>query len=214
MERFEAQGIGNEMNERKKYFIWKLGVDEEHPIIIYAGFKGKIGNNLLNICARLMIMNNMLNETAFSSSALHYLYDIVTAESNAIKLSYYKSFSHTPEDIRKQQYSDVIRENKEEYLQSHVITLLSDLRISENYRAGLKRDYYSGSLKVRYEKLFGEKSILCRIKDFYVVDGMTQEHIRINVCRERLASNNGKLVMENDILIPEEQEIFHQTQRK
>ena len=209
VERFEAQGIGNEMNERKKYFIWKLGVDEEHPIIIYAGFKGKIGNNLLNICARLMIMNNMLNETAFSSSALHYLYDIVTAESNAIKLSYYKSFSHTPEDIRKQQYSDVIRENKEEYLQSHVITLLSDLRISENYRAGLKRDYYSGSLKVRYEKLFGEKSILCRIKDFYVVDGMTQEHIRINVCRERLASNNGKLVMENDILIPEEQEIAY-----
>lgn len=209
VEKFDFLRIGDEMNEREKYFIWKLGVDEEHPIIIYAEFKGIIGNNLLDICARLMIMNNMLNETAFSSSALHYLYDIVTAESNAIKLSYYKSFSHTPEDIRKQQYSDVIRKNKEEYLQSHVITLLSDLRVSENYRAGLKRDYYSGSLNVWYGQMFGENSILCRIKNFYVVDGMTQEHIRINVCREKLALDDGKPVMVTDVLIPENQEIAY-----
>lgn len=207
IEKFEAQKSSDYVDQENGYFIWKLGMDEEHPIIIYAEFGKSHRDNLLYKCARLMIVNNLLNETAFSGNAIHFLYDIVTAESNAIKLSYYKSFSHTPEDIRKQQYSDIVRDNRDKYFRSHVVTLLSDLRISENYRSGLKRDYYAGDLKVHYGKLFGERSIFNSLKNFYVIDGMTQEHIRINIHRYELAMEKERRVIESDVIIPAEQEI-------
>ena len=208
IEIFETRKDSDYVDEEKGYFIWKLGMDEEHPIIIYVQFQPDCRNNLLYKCARFMIMNNLMNETAFSSSAIHYLYDIITAESNAIKLSYYKSFSHTPEDIRKQQYSDMVRSEREKYFQSHVITLLSDLRVSENYRSGLKKDYYSGNLKVCYGQLFGERSIFQKINDFYVVDGMTQEHVRINIHREALAGEEGSgQIIESDVVVPDDKEI-------
>lgn len=206
IEKFDIQKDNDYVDEKKGYFIWKLGMDEEHSIIIYVKFRSDCMTNLLYKCARLMIMNNLLNETAFSSSAIHYLYDIVTAESNANKLSYYKSFSHTPEDIRKQQYSDMVRDGREQYFQSHVITLLSDLRVSENYRSGLKKDYYFNDLKVHYGKLFGKRSIFHKISDFYVVDGMTQEHIRLHINRGLLVGEKGKII-ESDVVVPDDQEI-------
>ncbi len=207
VERFEAGNFSHCVDAERRCFIWKLGMEEGHPIIIYAKFPEESGNNLLYRCAKLMIMNNALNETAFNSNAIHYLYDIVTAESNSIKLSYYKSFSHTPEDIRKQQYSDVIMDNREKYFQSHVITLLSDLRISENYRAGLKKEYYANCLPIGYGPLLGERSVLSRVKDFYVVDGMTQKHVKIEIRWKELAMENGRQIMEGDVPVPEGQEI-------
>lgn len=207
VEGFEEQKRCECIDGEHGFFIWKLGMDEEHPIIFYAKFSEDCGHNLIYKCARFMVINNLLNETAFSSSAIHYLYDIVTAESNAMKLSYYKSFSHTPEDIRKQQYSDVVRDGREKYFQSHVVTLLADLRVSENYRAGLKKDYYSGNLEVCYGKLFGERSILSKIEGFYVVDGMTQEHIKINICWKELVMVNGRQLIKGDCLVPDGQEI-------
>ncbi len=207
VERFEAGNSSHYVDDERGHFIWKLGMEEGHPIIIYAKFPEKTGNNLLYRCTKLMIMNNLLNETAFSSNAVHYLYEIVTAESNAIKLSYYKSFSHTPEDIRKQQYSDVIMADREKYFQSHVITLLSDLRISENYRAGLKREYYANRLGIWYGKLLGDRSVLGKINDLYVVDGMTQKHVKIEIRWKELAMENGEQVIKTDTLVPEEQEI-------
>lgn len=38
---------------------------------------------------------------------------------------------------------------------------------------------------------------------------MTQEHIRIDVCREKLALDDDKPIMEKDVLIPENQEIAY-----
>ncbi len=207
IENFERINRDEYVDENGECFVWKLGMESNHPIIVYAEFKETGKYKLLYQCRRLLMMSHLLNELAFSNNAVHYLYDIVKAENDAIRLSYYKSFSHTPEDIRKQQYNDIIVKKSEDYFKSHVVTLLSDLKISETYRQSLKSDYYSGKWKIKYGKLFGEQTLFGEISDFHVVDGMTQSHIQISIIKDRIFVVNGKQAIEGDSLIPGHQEI-------
>lgn len=205
-----SREMGNEyFDGQQGYFVWKIGDASIYPVIVYAEFcPDSIDEyKLMRNSRRLLMLQYKLRSSVFSDSVISYLHDIVKAENNAIRLSFFKSVSHTPEDIRKQQYYDLVSDGREEYFPSHIVTLLSDLKISETYRRSLERDYYSGTLGIKFKEFFAPQSVLSSMHGYYVIDGMTQKHAKIDIISKELAMIDEDTIVEGDSLIPEGQKV-------
>ena len=135
----------------EKYMVWEIGAqNESHTLIAYVEFYNlKLPDDWWMI-RNAMVMNYSFSHTVFNRRAINYLYEIVMAEKDRLMYNQDKSHSHTDMTVRQRQFTDAVsgEELLKDHFRSYILTLLSDLQVSSEYRQSLKNSYYHSILRI------------------------------------------------------------------
>lgn len=146
--RNEKKTKGLYINSDRKYVIWEIGNakpqwEEQRQILVYVEFHEINFPGMWHRLRNLLCMNNCLNEAVFNEEGIDYLFELILADKKRMLSELEKTHSHTALSVRNAHYRRVLAPDAAnmEY-RSYVLTLLSDLQISQVYRSSLKEDFY------------------------------------------------------------------------
>ncbi|MCM1043920.1 MAG: hypothetical protein NC417_00265 [Candidatus Gastranaerophilales bacterium] len=133
----------------EKYVIWEIGNakpqwEEQRQLLVYVEFDQINFPEIWHRLRNLLCMNNCLNESVFNEEGIDYLFELILADKKSMLSELERTHSHTALSVRTAHYERVLNhdaEKSKEY-RSYVLTLLSDLHVSQVYRSSLKEDYY------------------------------------------------------------------------
>ena len=144
----ESRLEGVYVDEKDKFMIWEIGnnkhqLGERRKLLIYVEFHEVNLPTDWHKIRNLLCMNYEMHRSVFSNEVINYLFELLLADKRRMINEREKAHSHTDENAKIAQCKWV-RENQEQSAyRSFVLTLLSDLMISEVYRNSLKDDYYN-----------------------------------------------------------------------
>lgn len=134
----------------ESYAVWELSNDRpssqsvNRRLLIYIDFYELNFPQDWHRLRNLMCMNYVINHKVFVEDVKDYLIELMLADKE--RLIYYmdKANSHTAVTVKSKQFDAVqLKEDgQDSYTRSFVLTLLSDLKVSQVYRQSLKNNYY------------------------------------------------------------------------
>ena len=144
---YEATGLFVDPTEN--YAVWGLSNDSassqivNRQLLIYVDFyELKLPRDWHRL-RNLVCMNYMINHRVFVDDVKDYIIELMLADKE--RLMYYmdKAHSHTAVTVKSRQFDAVqLKEESKADTRSFVLTLLSDLKVSQVYRQSLKNNYY------------------------------------------------------------------------
>lgn len=137
------------VNDIDGYAVWEMGTieakrDEKRKLLIYVEFYDPKDAKNWNLLRNLFSMYHMLNTSIFDVENMDYLFELILADKERLMYNLEKAHSHTATTVKSMQY-EYAKDNEEEVVGSYrsfVLTLLSDLQVSQVYRKSLKVGYY------------------------------------------------------------------------
>lgn len=147
--RNEQETKGLYINRDDKYVIWEIGNakpqwEEQRQLLVYVEFNQMNFPKMWHRLRNLLCMNNCLNESVFNEEGIDYLFELILADKKSMLSELEKTHSHTALSVRNAHYNRVLVHDAGSSMEyrSYVLTLLSDLQVSQVYRSSLKEDYY------------------------------------------------------------------------
>lgn len=150
-----VQDEGYVIDKKDNYLIWEMGEvgirkKDERRLLIYAQFYDLNFPKDWQILRNLFCMNYLLNNSVFVMEDMDYLFELVLADKELLMYNMEKAHSHTAASVKTAQCDLVKLEEEEEgSFRSFVLTLLSDLQVSQVYRQSLKKAYYQQNVDIR-----------------------------------------------------------------
>jgi len=200
----EIEKYGYFLNEYT--FVWKLGKGSKYPTYLYAKFAAPIDTQMKFCIRNVLMFSKELEENVFGRKEQEYLHELVLANRRLKVYRGEKVYSHTPEDVRDEQYQNLINsirqngENEDEHTYlSSILRLLSDMNVSSMFRKSLYREFYQNSVLIEDMSWEDEMNIL---NEFEYIDITSHEEgspVRIHIRNEAVLEGDSCLG-ENDSL--------------
>lgn len=136
------------VNEQDKFMVWEIGntkhqLGDSRKLLIYVEFPEVSLPTDWHKIRNLLCMNYEMHKSVFNNEVINYLFELLLAEKRRMVNEREKAHSHTAENVRNAQCQWVRKRKELDAYRSFVLTLLSDLMVSEVYRTSLKDDYYN-----------------------------------------------------------------------
>lgn len=148
-----GQGLeGVYVDEENKFMIWEIGnnkyqLGDSRKLLIYVEFSEITLPKDWHKIRNLLCINYEMHKSVFNNDVINYLFELLLADKRRMLSEREKAHSHTAEKARNAQCQWARRDKSEVAYRSFVLTLLSDLMVSEVYRNSLKDEYYCLSSK-------------------------------------------------------------------
>jgi hypothetical protein len=151
----QTEECGYYVNSNDGYLIWEMGKStDKRSLFVYAQFyKLNLPQDWQRIRS-LLCMNYLLNSSVFNFKEIDYLFELILADKERLMYNLDKVHSHTAATVKSTQ-CELVRTEKEEVegcYRSFVLTLLSDLQVSQVYRHSLKESYYCRKIGIYQRK--------------------------------------------------------------
>lgn len=154
----ESKLEGVYINENDKFMIWEIGnnkhqLGDSRKLLIYAEFRKVSLPTDWHKIRNLLCMNYEMHRSVFNNEVINYLFELLLADKRRMLNEREKAHSHTAENVRHAQCKWARINEKQSVYRSFVLTLLSDLMVSEVYRNSLKDEYYNHDVDFEGRKL-------------------------------------------------------------
>ncbi|MBD5518934.1 MAG: hypothetical protein HDR07_10805 [Lachnospiraceae bacterium] len=172
----DAQTDGYFIDRENAYLIWEIGEagsirKDERKLLIYAQFYELDYPKDWQMLRNLFCMSYLLNNSVFGIEDMDYLVELILADKERLMYNMEKAHSHTAASIRAAQCEYVqMDEDAEGCFRSFVLTLLSDLQVSQVYRQSLKRGYYCRKLNVGFHTCGEALNVLYENMPLFIVN--------------------------------------------
>lgn len=136
------------VNEQDKFMVWEIGntkhqLGDSRKLLIYVEFPEVSLPTDWHKIRNLLCMNYEMHKSVFNNEVINYLFELLLADKRRMLNEREKAHSHTTEKVRIAQCEWVRMNENQSVHRSFVLTLLSDLMVSEVYRNSLKDEYYN-----------------------------------------------------------------------
>lgn len=151
----ENDHTGFYVNENEVYLVWEMGngkntKDKTRKLLIYVEFYELEFPKDWNLLRNLFCLNYILNKSVFNDEVIDYLFELILADKERLMYNLDKAHSHTAAGVRSVQcdWAKKKMNGEDNLYRSFVLTLLSDLQVSQVYRNSLKEDYYCKKVEI------------------------------------------------------------------
>ena len=209
LNRFREDDVSNErgyrINKKEGYFIWKIGNMTKHDIFFYAEFNQEREQlELYNDLRNVMMFYNLLQTKLFNMKENSVLYELMVARSELEVYNRNKAHSHTKNDVIQAQYKQALMDENlqkecSEVYRSGVLTLLSDLNVSELYRNSLKPQFYTQKIEYDYKVLWDDQdSVIKSGACYYVTHGVASDLIELKIVTDEVQIDSDEPVKDKE----------------
>lgn len=191
-----------------KYLIWEISSHiGMHTLIAYIDFYNLNLPDDWQLLRNVMSMNYLFGHSIFSKRAMNYLYEIIMADKDRLVYNQDKAHSHTDFTVRKRQLADVKKgeEREQGHFRSYLLTLLSDLQVSNVYRKSLKKDFYCRNLNVHpvkrsdtFEIFSGRFSVITVEQE---INSESFQYLKINIITDTVIMEDEQQIQESDYFL-------------
>lgn len=176
-------------------FVWKIGRESKYPIYLLAKLlDGE--NNQQNMIYRIRNLLSLSNDVEKClAGKQNYFHETELANSRLNVLQREKSFSHTKEENRINNFKSIVGGNPPE--RDDTLVLLADLDVSRTFRSSLNREFYH-ELNAPGKVEWGTFSKFLK-ED--ICEGMHGNTLPIIVNRQPILKEDQKLAEKDEIII-------------